>query len=133
MNLFTDLRTALLAMPAVAAIVGSGATAKVWNGWQRIYATPCIVIDLDGDAEQNDLSGSSAGLLISEVTITCRTDDDDATHALWLAVRAGLRGYRGTFDAILDDTAQSTPAKSDGSTGHWYDRVMSFTVMRTES
>jgi hypothetical protein len=130
MNLTTEISTALLAAPAVTALVGSDATsARIWNGWERVNACPCIVIEVDDDEEQNDLRGKS-DLTISTPTITCRADTDTEAQALWKAVRATLAAYHANgLDLILDDTARSNTPKSEGSTAHWYDRVMSYTAL----
>lgn len=132
MSLFVDLRNALLALPAVTAIVGTGASAKIWNSWPRTYAIPCIVMDIDSEDENNDLSGKG-GLITASVTVTCRAATHDASDALQAAVRHGLAGYSGTFDAILDSTVHSETPKADGSTEHWYDHVCDFTMLWQEA
>ncbi|MGA2035876.1 MAG: hypothetical protein ABSG68_26815 [Thermoguttaceae bacterium] len=137
MNLFISLKSALLSIPAVAAIVASDAhapdptTARIWNSWERKNAYPCIIMDIDREAEQNDLSGRG-DLIIAEVTVTCRDNTHDGSDALQQAVRAGLAGYSGDFQAVLDDTTHAEPPKGDGSTAHWYDHVMSFTMFWNE-
>jgi hypothetical protein len=110
---------------------------QIWSYWPRTYTTPCIVIEIDKEDEQNQLTGASdSGMLISPVTITCRAGDPGggpAAYALWLAVRNVLSGKTiAGIDYILDDTADSATPKSDGSTDHWYDKVMSFNVTRFE-
>ncbi len=138
-NIFIDLKAALLTMPAVTALVGSvSATARVWNSWQRVNAYPCIVMDIDREVEQNDLSGLP-DLIVAEVTITCRDNTHDGSDALQQAVRnngtnpgTGLAGYSGTFQAILDDTVHAEVPKNDGSGAHWYDHVMTFTILWNE-
>jgi hypothetical protein len=128
MNLYTEVRAALLASSPVAAIVGSGTSAKVWSRWPRTYSTPCIVMEVDGDEEQNDLLGQS-DLMISDVTITCRADTSNGARSLWEAVRAVLLGYSGTFDAIIDSTADSQTPRGEGSEDQFCDRVMSCTMI----
>lgn len=129
MNLVAEICNALLESPSVAAIVGSNSeTARIWNGWERVNAYPCIVVEVDDDEPQNDLHGVS-GMDVSQVTITCRDNTDTGANALWEAVRSSLAGYSGAFDAILDDTQRSSTPKNEGSTARWYDRVMSFTIL----
>lgn len=128
-----DIRDALLALPAVTAIVGSGATARVWSDWQRTYTAPCIIVELDKEEEQNDLTGRAGGLIVADVTLTCRAATSDVSDTLRDAVRAGLSGYSGAFDAILDDTQNAAVPKDDGSDLHWYDNVMSFTMLWQEA
>jgi hypothetical protein len=135
MNLYTAIRNALLGLSTVtggAAGVGSGPSARIWNQWPRTYQTPCIVMEIDDEAENNDLSGKGEIKSVALV-LTCRTSVDSSSQTLSQAVRNGLAGYHGTFDAILDDTAHAAVPKSEGSTDHWYDRVMSFTVLMSEA
>jgi hypothetical protein len=126
-------------MPAVTAIVGSDTTtARIWNSWQRVTGTsayPCLVMDIDGEEEQNDLQ-ALPDLVIAEVTITCRASTHDDSDALQSAVKSngttpgtGLAGYAGSFQAILDRTTHSEAVKGDGSTAHWYDHIMTFTIL----
>ena len=133
MNASDDIRDALLALPAVTAIVGSGATARIWSDWQRTYTVPCIIIDIDKEEEQNDLTGKAGGLVVADVTLTCRESTETLREVLRQAVRSGLSGYSGTFDGILDDTQNAAVPKDDGSDGHWYDAVMSFTMLWQEA
>ena len=128
-NLFPVLNAALLNMPAVATLVGGAdpTTARIWNSWQRVNAYPCIVVDIDREDEQNDLSGTP-DLVVAEVTVTCRDNTHDGSDALQQAVRnngtspgTGLAGYHGAFDAILEDTVhaetpKTTAAETTGTT-----------------
>lgn len=134
-NPYTAIVAALTADQATQTALAGG---KIWSYWPRTYATPCIVVEVDRDEEQNDLSGKApSGMLISDLTITCRASDPGGgpqAWALWNAVRNALAGQTiGGIDFVLDDTADSDAPKSEGSTDHWYDRVMSFTVLRSEA
>lgn len=131
MSFFKDLRAALLSLPAVTAIVGSGASARVWNGWDRAHSSPCLIMDLDDAEEQNDLTGTGSGV-IGEGTLTCRADTRDGADALRSAVKADLAGYSGAFELVIDTTTFSETPKGDGSTAHWYDHILSFTAIWTE-
>lgn len=138
-NLYTAIKAILLADTPTQNALQDG---KIWGAWPRTYATPCLVIEVDKDDEQNDLSGGSAsGMLISSVTITCRGGDGEGSGdgladawTLWSAVRAALRGKTiNGIDFVLDDTADSNMPKNEGSTLHWYDRVMSWSTTRMEA
>jgi hypothetical protein len=129
MNIFVDLKAALLTGPAVTAIVGddsAGTPARVWNSWPRTYQDPCLVMDVDDEGENPFLGTGTGDLVNGEATITCRADTHDGSHALAEAVKDLLGGWSGTFQAILEHTAHAEVPKNDGSTNHWYDHVMSF-------
>jgi hypothetical protein len=130
-NLNTAIRSILEADTATQAALAGG---QVWSYWPRTYQTPTIVIEVDKDDEQNQLTGaSSSGMLISEVTITCRAGTGPLAWALWSAVRNALHGQTiNGIDYVLEDTADADAPKDDGSTDHWYDRIASFNVMRME-
>lgn len=128
MNLKTEIQNVLLADATVTAITGANTSARIWASWPRTDEAKCVVVETDEDTDQNDLRGLS-DMTISVVTVTCRESTDALAHALWSAVRDCLAGYSGTFEAILDGTDHSTTPKSDGSTGHWYDRIMTFTIL----
>jgi len=132
MNLAVAVQDILLATSGVTAIVGTGSSAKVWNDWQRTGDVPCVVVEIDGEEEQNDLDGIGE-LIFSELTVTCRAATEAGAHALWLVVRRALAAYAGGgLDLIVDDTQHARVPKDDGSTGHWYDYVISVTAQRTE-
>ena len=134
MNLFTNLRNALLGISGVTAIVGSNsATTRIWNSWPRTYTVPCLVMDIDTETEQPYLATGSGEGIVADVTITCRAGTHDVSDALQEAVRHGLAGYAGTFDAILNQTVHSETPKSEGSTEHWYDHVCDYTMIWTEA
>ena len=140
LELFTEIRSALLSIPAVAALVGGDgdtAKAKIWNSWQRVNAYPCIVIEVDGDDENNTLDGTG-DLVNSDVVLTCRDLTAEGSKALRDAVRGtpaapGLAGWSGTFEAVLEHTVRSATPTGDGSKAHWYDNVMSFTVQWSDA
>lgn len=143
-ELFTEISAALLAMEAVTAIVGHHANgdpntdpqaAKIWNSWERAPQVPCIVIDVDSEDSQNDLGGRAVGK-IATVTVTCRANTHADSDALADAVETngtdpgtGLAGYEGTFFAVHERTVHSETPKGEGSSDHWYDHVMEFTVL----
>jgi hypothetical protein len=139
-NLSQAIQDALLTMDAVTALVGDDPlSARMWANWERVNAYPCIIVEIDREDPQNDLQGRG-GLVVAEVTITCRAETCVGAVALREAVKlngtdpgTGLAGYSGDFDAVLDGTASAAAPKGDGSTAHWYDQVMSFTVLYQEA
>jgi hypothetical protein len=142
MNIFEDIKTALLGMDAVTAIFGTDDPKKVpiWNSWERVNQYPCIVMEIDREAEHNYLETGKGDLVAADATITCRANTHDQSDALQEAVRSngttpgtGLAGYAGTFDATLEETVHAEVPKPDGSTAYWYDHVMSFHLEWTEA
>lgn len=126
MNLFTELRTLMLATPGITALVGgTGTGARIWNSWPRTYTTPCIVIDIDQEDLQNDLTGHSS-LTIAQITITCRGDSHMASDAVSdeVKVLAGYGNGDSEFQMVWDSIVHAEVPKDDGSTAHWYDHVM---------
>ena len=132
MDIFTEIKSALLGMPAVTALVGgtNSETVRIWNSWQRVNgrgSEPCIIMDSDDEVDENDLSGSG-GLVIAEMTVTCRANSHAQSEALCQAVKlngtapgTGLAGYPGTFDAICNNTQhvrrpRATAAAGTGTT-----------------
>lgn len=129
MNIQATIRALLLESPEIREIVGYADQARVWTLWPRTYSVPCVVIEEDIENEQNDLDGGSIGV-IADVTLTVRAASHEASHALWELVRARLATLScAEACCILDNTVHSATPKSDGSTDHWYDHVMSLTVM----
>lgn len=145
MSLEGDIRTALLAMDAVTALVGTSHSARI-----RPYkldegddnTEEHIVIEVDSDDHLNDLTGRG-GMVISDVNISCRAMTDEDARALAAAVRVngtepgtGLAGYGGSgtaFDAVLEDTASSEMPFDDGSDRAWYVVDQSYLVIDTET
>lgn len=127
MSFFADLKAALTANAAVSAIVGT----RIWNGWDRAHTSPCVIMDLDNEDDQNYLETGTGEGVIGEITLTCRGDTDAAAYALKEAVRTAMAGYTGAFDLVVDSTTRSLTPKNEGSTAHWYDYLLSCTVIRT--
>ena len=128
-----ELRAAILGIPAVAEIVGTGTAARVWNGWPRTLTTPCIVMELDRAEEQNYLDTGKGEGQIGDVVLTCRADSDDDVNVLREALRKGIAGFHGNFDLTIESIASSRSDKGDNSTDHWYDRVFDCTALWTEA
>lgn len=143
MDLHAAIRTALLSMNAVTALAGSGAAARIrpdqFAKTDGSATTPAILVEIDDEESQTDLDGRG-GLVIADVTLTCRAHTKAAAYALKEAVRVngtnpgtGLAGYSGAFDAWLEDTAYAAVPKGDASDDHWHDAVMSFRLVATET
>lgn len=145
MSLEGDIRTALLAMNAVTALVGTGDAARI-----RPYRLEesddkleeHIIIEVDDDDHLNDLSGAG-GRVMSTVNVSCRAMTDEEARALAAAVRVngttpgtGLGPYGGSgtaFDSWLDSEASSVLPFDDGSNRAWYAVDQSYTVTATET
>lgn len=137
MNVYEEIRNALLGMNQVTALVGSdSATARIWNSWQRVNAYPCIVVEVDREKLWTPcLDTGKIDLVAGDITITCRDVTRDGSDALAAAVKkngtnpgTGLAGYDGTIYCWLEESVRSETPKNDGSPAHWYDQVMSFNL-----
>jgi hypothetical protein len=131
------VRTALLSMDAVTALVGSGSAAKIRSDHpDEEDAPPLVILEVDED-HLNDLDGLARRIMCA-VTITCRGRTRKESRQVSEAVRVngtdpgtGLAGYHGTvsetvLDAWLEDVVLATVSRDDGSKRRWYDVVMSF-------
>jgi hypothetical protein len=132
LNIFVEVRNALLNVSGVTTIVGSGTAARIWNSWQRTWTTPCLVVDVDEETPEQELDGHG-NLTYATVTITARATTHLESDNLSDLVKAFLAGYSGTFDAYFDNLVHSETPKDDGSTDHFYDHVMSFTMSWNEA
>ncbi len=141
MGLEADIRTALLTMDAVTALVGAGSLARIRP--DRLHEDdtfPAIIVEVDRETPQNDISGVG-GLRISSVNLICRATTRAGSRALAEAVRVngtnpgtGLAGYTSaTLDAVLESMTTGFVPKDDGSDQGWYDTNMDFTTIQTET
>jgi hypothetical protein len=132
MSISGDIRTALLAMNAVTALVGTGTAARIRPDTlddRDDNNKEHIVIDVDRLTPQNDLMGTG-GLTYAEVNISCRAATRTQVDALATAVKrngtspgTGLAGYGGSgtaFHAVLDGEVNSEAPREDGSQRTWY-------------
>ncbi len=133
------VRAALLTFTPVTDLVGgTGNDARIET--DRIDENddlPAIIIEVDDERYQNDLSGTS-GRIYVDVNVVCRADDRTGSRALADAVRlngtdpgTGLHGYKDTvlstvLDAWLEDIVNSATPRADASDRYWYDANMSF-------
>ncbi len=146
MALEGDIRTALLGMSAVTALVGSdsdSARIRPYSLDQSDDRTEeHIIIEVDRKDYLNDLTGR-AGLSMSDVNISCRAMTRTKANALASAVRwngtdpgTGLAGYGGSgtaFDAVLEDEVTSEAPFDDGSERVWQTVEQSYLVIDTET
>ena len=131
MNLFVYLRSLLLTLSPVTALVGSGANARIWNEWARTSGLPCIILDIDIEHLQNDLAGRSTGT-VAEITITCRGGTHEQSDAVSDAVKA-IAGHDGEFSLVFDDIVHASTPRDDGTSGRWYDHIMSGVAIWNEN
>lgn len=135
MSFHSQLVTLLKSLDAVTAIVGAGDAARIRpDGFQKRdgeIGRAAILIEVDRQEHLNDLQGRG-GLVVGEVTITCRAATRAASDALAEAVRTngtdpgtGLAGYASTLlDLVVEDHVKSWVPKGDGSEDGWYDTLL---------
>lgn len=135
------LTTALLAMPAVTAIVGSGDDARIWSDhFPQETDLPAILLEVDTADHGNTLDGRG-GLVQATLTLTCRAATKRASRELAEAVRtggtdpgSGLAGYSDEhIDAVLESTAAAYVHTSDGGDDGRWDTVMEFALTYAET
>ena len=142
MSLEGDIRTALLNMSAVTALVGTGDDARIRPYSLRDadnQAAAHIIVEVGQDRPQNDLTGLG-GLTYSDVNISCRATTPGNARALANAVKrngtspgTGLAGYSGTFDAVLESEEPTITRRGDNSQRDWHSVELSFTMSQTEA
>jgi hypothetical protein len=141
MSLEADIRTALAAMTAVTAIVGTGNSARIRT--DRLHEgdeLPAVLVEVDTEEKVNDLSGKG-GASFCGVTVTCLALMRETARALAEAVRVngtnpgtGLAGYSGSaFHCTLESITTGFVPLEDGSDEGWYQCVMQCEVFATET
>ncbi len=142
MALEGDIRTALLTLSAVTALVGTGAAARIRPyklEQSDDWTAASIVVEVDNRDHLNDLSGTSARAMV-DVNLSCRAMTRSAANALAAAVRlngtdpgTGLHGYDGAaFSSWLEDDTASILHFDDGSDRDWQTVEMSFKMTHAE-
>jgi hypothetical protein len=146
MSLEGDIRTALLNMSAVTALVGTGSAARI-----RPYMLDDrddkklqhVIVEVDTQRPQNCLLGTG-GLTYADVNISCRAMTPTLAEALAVAVKrngtspgTGLAGYGSpgggqAFDAVLEDETAGRTLWGDGSQRAWYTVEQSYVMSFTE-
>ena len=147
MSLEGDIRTALLGMSAVTALVGTGTSARI-----RPYQLQTIddrkeehiIVDVDGQPRENTLDGSGGVLVNATVNLSCRALTLNEARTLAAAVKTngtspgtGLAWYGGSgtaFHAWLEDEVPSLIHWDDGSVKRvWHTVEQTFRVQYTEA
>jgi hypothetical protein len=142
-GLEADIRTALLAMNAVTAIVGTGDSARIYPDVfdENCTTLPAILVEVDSEDPQNDIDGRG-GLRIGLATLTCRATTRQGSRALAEAVlgnganpHAGLRCYAGSGWDIDTTNSLVTAAvpKGMGTQTYYWDTVIEFGTSATET
>lgn len=144
MSLSGDIRTALLTMDAVTALVGTGDAARIRP--DRLddrddKDADHIIVEIDRSVPQNDVSGLG-GLTYSEVNISCRGPTRTRSDALGVAVKrngtdagTGLAGYGSNataFHAVLEDEVDIEVPREDGSQRTWYTVEQTYVMSQSE-
>lgn len=147
MSIEESVRTALLAMTAVADFNGSGSGDEMVIRYGYLEedddtGDPHLVIDIDDDNPQNDLTGKG-GLRFAILTVTCRATTMARSKALAEAVRVngtnpgtGLAGYTGSgtsFDAWLESEVRAVEPYDDNSGRWWHATIQTYNVCYTET
>lgn len=147
MSIEADLRTALLSMSAVTALVGTSYSARI-----RPYrlqqddagSSEHIIIEVDSVDHANTLDGLG-GRIFADVTLRCIGPTLARANALAEAVRVngtnpgtGLAGYSGTvnghqFDAVLMDEAVNFVPSDDGRDDGYYSVLAGYNVTVSET
>jgi fructose-specific component phosphotransferase system IIB-like protein len=142
MRIEEKIRTALLSMSAVTALVGGGAAAHIRPDVpdkDDPRDGELILIEVDSEPRENTLDGKSAWVP-ADVTLVCRAPTRARSRALAEAVcdngtdpGTGLAGYNGSdWSAYL--VSQSTTIGPDGKhPPTWYDVYLSFQFCFGES
>ena len=118
MSITSDLRTYLISLPIVAAMVGTRVRPDVLAEGD---AYPGITISVDSEDHQNDLDGDG-GLVFASVDITTwatvKQEAENIANQLRLAL-SGVKGVVGsqTIDAVLESSDVEFVPHQDGSDG----------------
>lgn len=147
MSIEADLRTALLSMSAVTALVGTSYSARI-----RPYrlqqddagSNEHIIIETDNVDHLNTLDGLG-GRIYADVTLRCIAPTLARANALAEAVRTnntnpgtGLAGYSGTvnghqFDAVLESESVNFVPSDDARDEGYYSVLASYNVTVAET
>lgn len=117
------LRAFLAADAAIAALVVSGGTTRIYpiKMPQGVTATSIVYNEVSGQGDHH-MEGAS-GLVQVRMQIAAWAQTADAAHALFLAIKERIDGYRGLMDTVdvqgcfidswrdLDDTVANLRGK----------------------
>ena len=142
-----DLRTLLLTLNAVTALVGTGDSARIRPdklAQGDDDSLQAIIIEVDDERPQNDLSGTSLRRY-ADVTIRCQARTKAQARAVALAVKlngtdpgTGLAGYTGTvsgtlYSIYLEDEQTSMSPVEEGSDEAYYNLFSNYVVTWAEA
>ncbi|HUT92913.1 MAG TPA: DUF3168 domain-containing protein [Thermoguttaceae bacterium] len=145
MEVEDEIRTALLAMSAVTALVGTGDSARI-----RSYELAAIdnreeehiIIEVDSKPRENTIDGDGA-MVMAQVNLSCRAPTRKRADGLAAAVKTngtsrgtGLAWYGGSgtaFDSWLEDETPSKIRWGDNSKRLWHTVEQSYVVQFPES
>jgi hypothetical protein len=147
MSVEADLRTYLLTLGTVTALVGTGNSARIrpdrlQQGDDPLQ--PAIIVEVDDEQHKNDLDGKG-GLVYSTVTLRCRARTKAVARSLAEAIRVngtdpgtGLAGRTGlmngtSYGAVLEDEQTSFTAQAEGSDEGWYDVFCNYILSHAET
>lgn len=142
MSLTDSIRTALRSFDAVTALVGTGASSRIYpDEFDEAATLPAILIEIDSEEPQNTLDGRG-GLRIGTVTLTCRATTRAASVALADAVlgnganpQTGMRAYAGSgwdIDTVNSVVTVRQPKGFGMQSGYW-DTVIELGTSATET
>jgi hypothetical protein len=147
MSLEGDIRTALLTMSEVTALVGTGDSARIRP--EQLASIDArteehIIIEVDDQPRENTLDGTNGCFVNPSVNLSCRAMTRKAARALAAAVKlngtdpgTGLAFYGGSgtaFSSWVEDETPSTITWKDGSKERiWYTVELSLRVQYTEA
>lgn len=135
------VRTVLLTLSGVTALVGAGDDARIRpDVLDDDDSLPAIGIEVQADEERNSLDeDDTAGR--ADVAIVCRATTRRGSRDLAEAVRtngatpaAGFSAWSGTaggmvLTPIYEDTVTGWTDADEGTGAGWYDTLVSFTVL----
>lgn len=146
MSLEADIRTALLTLDAVTALVGTGDSARI-----RPYQLAAIddreeehiIVEVDSEPREHSLDGGNC-LVLATVNLSCRAMTRDAARTLAAAVKTngttpgtGLAWYGGSgtaFDAWIPEAGTpSTIRWGDESKRVWHTVELTVTCQYSEA
>lgn len=142
LRLEEEIRTALLTMSAVTALVGTGADAHIRPDVPDAKDPrdgELILVEVDNEPSENTLDGCS-GWVQSDVTLVCRAPTKEKARALAEAVcdngtspGTGMAGYsdgQSWSSVLVNRSTEVGPAGVRPPT--WYDVYLSFVVSYAE-
>ncbi|KKK62026.1 hypothetical protein LCGC14_3008430 [marine sediment metagenome] len=135
MSVEVDLRTLLLTLSTVTALVGTGDDARIRPDkldQDDDDSQPAIIVEVDDERPQNDLTGTSLRRY-ADVTLRCQARTKAQARAVAVAVKlngtdpgTGLAGYGGTVSSTVysiyleDDQTSMSPVEEGSDEAYYY-------------